>query len=137
MVPVKNFLEPGSMVALWNIHHQRFLKMDIHSMQPSPKHSQDMPNSWGAERFRVVDAGNGMVALHSRHRNRFVKLYWDGHHNQHMMGISDESPDTSVELPDGWEFDHAFVPVPIRMHLGHTDIALWNPWHHRFLPEFP
>ena len=43
------------------------------------------------ERFRVVDAGNGMVALHNYHWNRYVRMIWNG--QQHAVAVSSVSPD--------------------------------------------
>lgn len=127
MVPVKNYLQPGTMVGLWNPTERRFLQMDNGRMegtgQLDANFLQDR-HTW--ERFRVVDAGIGMVALHNYHWNRYVRMIWNG--QQHAVAVSSVSPDTSVELPSGWT-TVAFVPVPINT--GNNEIALWHPGHSR------
>ena len=35
-------------------------------------HEDQMPWGWSWERFTVVDAGNGQIALHSAYHNRFA-----------------------------------------------------------------
>ena len=34
----------------------------------------ELPREWSSERFTLVDAGDGLVALHSAVHNRFVRL---------------------------------------------------------------
>ena len=58
-----------------------------------------MPADWGWERFTVVDAGNGMVALHSRCHNRFVRVDENGEVDS-KGGIRDVDA-----LPDAWEWE--------------------------------
>ena len=36
------------------------------------------PKEWTWERFTVVDAGNGEIALHNTWHNRFVRMNTDG-----------------------------------------------------------
>ncbi|CAE7937902.1 unnamed protein product, partial [Symbiodinium necroappetens] len=92
MVPVKNYLQPGTMVGLWNPTERRFLQMDSGRMegtgQLDANFLQDR-HTW--ERFRVFDAGNGMVALHNYHWNRYVRMIWNG--QQHAVAVSSVSPD--------------------------------------------
>jgi len=128
MVPVQNYLQPGTMVGLWNPTARRFLQMDSGRVETTGQLNADFledRHAW--ERFRVVDAGNGMVALHNYDWNRYVRMIWNG--QQHAITVSSVSPDTSVELPNGWASSVAFVPVPINT--GNNEIALWHPGHSR------
>ncbi|CAE7220371.1 unnamed protein product [Symbiodinium sp. CCMP2592] len=129
MVPVKNYLQPATMVGLWNPTERRFLQMDggVRMEGTGQLDANYLQDSHTWERFRVVDAGNGMVALHNYHWNRYVRMIWNG--QQHAMTVSSVSPSTSVELPDGWADTVAFVPVPINT--GSNEIALWHPGHSR------
>ncbi|CAJ1454911.1 unnamed protein product [Effrenium voratum] len=76
IVHLKPFLEPGSVVALHNAYHRRFVSMHPHDMHFSPEKDAnfDMPDWWTFERFTVVDAGNGQIALHNALHNRYVKM---------------------------------------------------------------
>ncbi|CAE7804809.1 unnamed protein product [Symbiodinium sp. CCMP2456] len=130
MMPVRNFLEPDTLVALYSNAHGRFLRMYEHApghcdLDSSPS-GPSLPDTWTLERFRVVDAGNGMVALHSHAYNKFL-LMDDPHFD---IRCSAPSPTDSSELPYGWGWE-AFVPVPMAFHADHLEIALWHPAHHR------
>ncbi|CAE7248694.1 unnamed protein product [Symbiodinium sp. KB8] len=130
MMPVRNFLEPDTLVALYSNAHGRFLRMYQHAsghcdLDSSPS-GPSLPDTWTLERFRVVDAGNGMVALHSHAYNKYL-LMDDPHFD---IRCSAPSPTGSSELPHGWGWE-AFVPVPMAFHADHLEIALWHPAHHR------
>jgi hypothetical protein len=50
------------------------------------------PNGWRAwERFRIVDAGNGFIALFNVHNRRFLQMHPDGEVNA-QGGPSDQPP---------------------------------------------
>ncbi|CAE7235037.1 unnamed protein product [Symbiodinium sp. CCMP2592] len=128
MMPVRNFLEPDTLVALYSDAHGRFLRMYDHGGHcdmDSSASGPSLPDAWTLERFRVVDAGNGMVALHSHAYNKYVLM--DDHFN---VGCSAHSPTGSSELPNHWGWE-AFVPVPMAFHAHHLEIALWHATHHR------
>ena len=46
-------------------------------MDASSIMGMDIPDGWTWERFTVVDAGNGEIALHSTIHNRFVRMNLD------------------------------------------------------------
>ena len=82
---------PGTMVAIYSRAWKRFIKLrDNGVVQSSPVvHSSVMPDSWAWERFTVVDAGNGKIALHSCYNNRFLQMgahapTGSGHHSAHI-----------------------------------------------------
>ncbi|CAE7739257.1 unnamed protein product [Symbiodinium sp. CCMP2456] len=133
MVPVTNYLQPGTWVSLWNPTAKRFLQMDSGTrMEGGPANmaanALSDGHQWGSwERFRVVDAGEGRVALHSYKHNKYVRMIWNGH--EHRMTVSSSSPTTSVELPNGWAGEMGFVPVPLNP--DNNEIALWHPGHRR------
>ena len=65
-------------VCLFNLHHRKFVRVmgaDVNaaSVREGPG---DLPcvESWPSERFTVVDGGNGTVAFHNAHHNRFMRL---------------------------------------------------------------
>merc|ERR1719316_1397057 len=72
-------------------------------MDASPRKAWNkMPRRWNWERFRIVKAGNGQVALHSRVHNRFVRM--------NNMGGMDVSPKFSWrKLPRGWKWERFTV----------------------------
>ncbi|CAE7565240.1 unnamed protein product [Symbiodinium natans] len=76
LVPERPYLVPGSVVALYNRPANRFLRMHDTYMDGSghPPAPLVFPGDWGWERFKVVDAGFGRVALHSHQWHRFVKM---------------------------------------------------------------
>ena len=41
------------------------------------KDADQLPDDWNWERFRVVDAGDGQIALHNSIDNRFVRMNYD------------------------------------------------------------
>merc|ERR1719375_2836183 len=91
-------------------------------MDSSPRKAWNkMPRGWNWERFRVVKAGNGQIALHSRTHNRFVRMNGKG-------GV-DVSPARSwKKLPSGWQWERFTV-----VNAGNGQIALHNKAHNRFL----
>ncbi|CAE7019266.1 unnamed protein product [Symbiodinium sp. KB8] len=93
-------------IALHNEHFIRFV-----SLQPAPetvvnvkatatavqKFANDLPTSWTAERFAVVPAGDGQIALHNTKANRFLRMSPDD---------IDSSPIAKAnELQDGWAWE--------------------------------
>lgn len=118
IVQVKPYLTPGSVVALHSKTNNRFLRMnDNADMDRSAERNVDeLPDNWSWERFTVVDAGNGQVALHSAKWNRFVLI----NKGDALAG------NPTTELSGSWG---RFAVVPA----GNGQIALHSPAHNRFL----
>ncbi|CAE7725375.1 unnamed protein product, partial [Symbiodinium necroappetens] len=130
MVPVRNYLQPDTWVALrlgWNPTAGSFIQIEGDRVEGKLLDVNGLHDGHRWERFRVVDAGNGMVALHNHAWNRFVRMIWNGH--QHLMTTSSPAPDTSVALPNGWEETMAFVPLSVNP--DSNEIVLWHPGHSR------
>ena len=69
-------LRPGSVIALHCTHNNRYLSMDSNHIQGSPEERPDgIKDWWNHERFTVVDAGHGKIALHNAHHNKFLKSF--------------------------------------------------------------
>ncbi|CAJ1440550.1 unnamed protein product [Effrenium voratum] len=66
-------LRPGSVIALHNRVWNRYVSMSHVSLYPSPPEDDNgILDSWTHQRFTVVDAGNGQIALHNAIQNRFA-----------------------------------------------------------------
>ncbi|CAE7778229.1 unnamed protein product [Symbiodinium sp. CCMP2592] len=120
-VPARPYLEPGSVVALHSKKHGRCIRMTKDKMETT-KTGKNIPKNWPREKFTVVDAGNGMVALHNAHSNRFVSMRDKG------MGTTPEKAANALPSKWGWE---RFVVIPTKPQ--ENEIALWQPDHNRFL----
>ena len=73
------YLEPGSVVAFRCNKHHRFMRMKGGGMSRSELHGYYKPSStWSYTYFQVVDAGGGLIALHSAKYNRFVAMTSNG-----------------------------------------------------------
>ena len=128
VVPAPPRLEPGSVVAFHSKVSGRFLRLNGDSQdmdQSGEKEMNQLPPGWSWERFTVVDAGNGEVALHSAHFNRFVKV-GEGRDPQ-VSGHVDANA-----LPDNWARER-FAVVPA----GDGVIALHSAIENRFLRMRP
>merc|ERR1719281_162910 len=115
-------LVPGSTVALHCKVHNRFLRMNNrHAMDTCCKRNVNaFPRGWQWEKFRVVEAGNGEIALHSRSHRRFVKPS-----GKDMMA----SPRKGWRhLPKNWDSERFKV-----VDAGNGQIALHNKKHNRFI----
>jgi len=66
-------------IALHCAAHNRFLRVigDNVDAHGGPMNITDLPpeSEWPSERFTIVDAGNGMYAIHNSHHNRFIRVY--------------------------------------------------------------
>ncbi|CAE7340122.1 unnamed protein product [Symbiodinium sp. CCMP2592] len=120
VVHVKPFLEPGTVVALHNAVHNRFLSMNSHHMMDrSPeKGVGDLPDWWSWQRFKVVDAGNGQIGLYNEHHKRYVM----------MSGCNGRQLGTAPHLK-GYE---RFTVVPGSDNFD-GKIALHNSMHNCFM----
>ena len=73
------YLEPGSVVAFRCNKHHRFMRMNGGDMSRSDIHGAYKPSSRRSYTyFKVVDAGGGLIALHSAKYNRFVAMLSNG-----------------------------------------------------------
>ena len=124
VVQLKSSLEPGNIVALHNAQVRRFLNMNQQpDMGCSAQADATLPDSWTWERFTVLDAGNGTIALHSVSMNCFVKMS-----GSDMTGspLHDASP-----FPSG--FTNEIFSVRHFPNSGGEDVALHNAKHNRFV----
>merc|ERR1712019_251345 len=87
-----------------------------------------LPDNWTWEVFKVVDGGNGLIALYNTVHKRFVRMPTGTH-----MDKSGERPDGT--LPENWTWEVFKIveskPAPKSL-IGKT-IALYNPTHKRFV----
>jgi len=120
-------IKPGMVVALYNTHWKRFIRMHQTYMDASAEHPPHLANKagypagWTWEQFTVVDGGNGNIALHSAIHNRFVSM-----RSGTALGAS--SPMAANALPTNWYWER-FAVVPG----GHLEIALHNHTHNSFV----
>ena len=126
IVHLKPFLEPGSVVALHNAYHRRFVNMHPHDMHFSEEKDAnfDMPDWWTFERFTVVDAGNGQIALHNALHNRYMKMSPNG----------DMSVSPVRNLHEPFPHDWLFERFTVLSHVSFNGvIGLHNSLHGRML----
>ena len=124
VVPVTPYLKPGSVVALHNSLHNRFLRMnDNADMDRSGvKGVHELPGDWTWELFTVVDGQNGQVALHSSKWNRFIKMSDANLEASILKNAADLPP------PNIWTYERFTV-----VSAGNGQIALHNTLHNRFI----
>jgi hypothetical protein len=122
---VHELLRPGSVVALHSASHKRFLRLvgggedvDGHG---GHRELSDLPDDWDAERFTVVDAGPGQIALLSKSHNRFVRVIGD--RVDARGGVRG-----AHDLPDDWGSERLTV-----VDAGDGMVALHSQSHGRFL----
>ena len=110
-------MKPGSIIALYSPHCRRFMKMSNARLEVTNEmNGHGVPDHWTWERFTVVDAGNGEIALHSAIHNRFV-------------GTGGISPHRNVgDLPHDWSSERFTV-----VEVGNGEMAFYNRHHNRFL----
>ncbi|CAE7785711.1 unnamed protein product [Symbiodinium sp. CCMP2592] len=120
-------IKPGMVVALYNTHWKKFIRMHGDFMDPSVEHPPHLANKagypwgWTWEQFTVVDGGNGLIALHNAIHNRFVSM-----RGGTTLGTS--QPMAANALPANWDWER-FAVVPG----GHLEIALHNHPHNSFV----
>jgi hypothetical protein len=70
----KSALVEGNIVALYDIKQQSFVRIYGNTVDcgGGVKAPNALPFEWGSERFLVVDAGNGRIALYSPCHRRFL-----------------------------------------------------------------
>ena len=87
--------------------------MDGKEMTMTPKRNvNDLPSDWDMERFTIIDAGGGQIALHNKRFNRFVRM--DGsNEKQHQLLHMDVSRKSLAKKPDpAWIWER-FTPVRV------------------------
>ena len=116
-------MTPGSIIALFSDHWGRWMKMDDQGdmVRSSSVGYDNFPEGWTWEKFAVVDAGDGKIALHSLKFNHFVSLNGDG-------DLYASPHKAASHLPSGWTWQ-MFRPV----YAGNGMIALHNAIHNRFI----
>ena len=115
-------ISPGSIIALYNRHHNRWLKMNGDDVGRSPtKDFESFPSDWKSEKFAVVDAGGGLIGLHSPKFNRFLSMRPDG-------DVYGSPHAVASNLPDNWSWQKFKV-----VYAGGGQIALHCPQHNRFV----
>ena len=82
------------MIALHNKAWNRYLSLADFTLYPSPPENENgILDWWTHQRFTVVDAGNGQIALHNTINNRFVGTGQGGRtHTAGEVGFSIPHP---------------------------------------------
>eukprot|EP00439_Symbiodinium_sp_Y106_P022811 s2616_g2.t2 len=115
-------IKPGYQIALKNKLHRRYVRMSPTGVDANTQDSdtnQDADDlTW--ERFTVVDAGNGLIALHCTAYNRFLRMTDSKVDASPVRAISDLTAD--------WLWERFRV-----VELANNQIALHSPAHNRFL----
>jgi len=88
-----------------------------HVYERGPK----LPQGWGAEKFTVVDAGDGKIAFWNAYHKQMVKL---GHLRFLMKSPRVNQP----KLPRGWGAELFNV-----VDAGNGEVGFWNPHYKRFM----
>jgi hypothetical protein len=70
----KSALVEGSIVALYDVDHKAFVRINGKSVDCKSGHKaiDALPFEWDSERFLVVNAGNRRIALYSPSHRRFL-----------------------------------------------------------------
>ena len=117
------WLVPGTVVALHNGEHNRFIRMMGKNVDArgGTMNLEDLPAQWHSERFTVVDAGSGQFAFHSAPHGRFMR----------MVGSTVDSKGgekASGELPDDWDAERFII-----VDAGNGLVALHSKRNNRFV----
>ncbi|CAE7206521.1 unnamed protein product [Symbiodinium necroappetens] len=124
VTPVVPPIAPGSIMAFYSPYHSRYLRMNDNAdidRSGSCSYDDPLPASWTWEKFAVVDAGNGLIALHSPKFNRFVKMTATG-------DLIAGPYKAASQLPDEWT-DLKFRVVEA----GKGEVALHSPLRNRII----
>jgi len=118
-------VNPGSIIGLYNPHWSRWIRMggdhgDVVDRSGTTAF-EALPSDWTWEKFAVVDAGDGLIALHCPKWNRFLSLSPEGE----VYG----SPHRAAsQFPSGWSWQK-FKAV----YAYDGMLALHSPTHNRFV----
>lgn len=107
----------GATVAFHNPYWKRYIKLasaTVAGASSTNTNASPLPSGWTHERFLVVDAGNGLVALHNAIHNGFLKVTSNGLCQGYGASVSDLGPE--------W-LNERFKVVDA----GPGRIALWSP----------
>jgi len=117
----------GKVVVLHSKTHNRFIRMNNKADMDtsSTKSIKDIPaaSSWTWERFTLVDAGGGEVALHNRIHNRFVRM-----NNKADMDTSSTKAIKDLPSATQWPWERFQV-----VNAKGGEIALHSKTHNRFI----
>lgn len=121
----KELVVPGAILAFHNDFHNKYMKMtpDGKMTASAPKGADELPDGWTWERFRVVDGGNGEVALWSDIHKRFVRL-----NDKTDMDTNKPGGHGQAGLPRSWTWERFEV-----VDAGGGQIAFHNRIHDRFV----
>ena len=133
-----DLLRPGNHVALYAMYHRKFLSMGDESLKFAifgldaglDAAPLDDWRKW--ERFLVVDAGDGKIALYNPCHGRFVRMRGEDR-DWHVDGGGTEiDPDKLQKLNwDNLQWER-WEPID-PLNGGNGKIALYNPSHKRLL----
>lgn len=114
-----------SEVALYSPAQRRFLRMNPQGIADTAGQiaGPTLPPDWQWERFIVVDAGNGQIALQSKAFGRIIRLNGN---------LSVDSAAPIADLPNDWQWERFWV-----FQGGHNTFALYNSAHRRFVRMNP
>ncbi len=127
-------LEVGSEVLLYNLEHKRLVRMRASDGfadgggQMTQEAAAAIPADWTWERFRVVDAGQGRVALYSDVSRLFLRTTPSGELDGGQRLDALASRKNWYELPSSWTWEQFEV-----VDVGGGAIALYNPSVGRFV----
>jgi len=118
-------LAPGSVIAIHNGKHNRFLGLNSKDTFVSPvKAKNGFHDGWTWAKFRVVDAGFGLIALYNVKEQRFVRL--------HGRDLRVSGKRSDGRLPGSWT-DERFTVV----NGGKGELAFHNPRYNRYIRLHP
>ena len=124
VTPVVPPIAPGSIMAFYSPYHSRYLRMNDNAdidRGGSCSYDDPLPASWTWEKFAIVDAGNGLIALHSPKFNRFVKMTATG-------DLIAGPYKAASQLPDEW------TDLKFRVEeAGKGEVALHSPLQNRLI----
>eukprot|EP00913_Durusdinium_trenchii_P030664 g28719.t1 len=123
-------LIPGSTIALYSPRAKRFLRMNSNADMDSSGQwdvTKAIPYDWSWERFTVVDAGSGQLALHSSIHNRFVRMA-----RGDEMDVSGICAANLLPGAASWTWER-FTAVNV----GKGQIAFHNKLHNRYIRMSP
>ena len=106
-------INAGQEIALWNPTHQRFVRMGNGQVEGSSLTWLDrsdvstdasLPSHWAWEKFRVIDVGEGNVALWNPTHQRFVRM-GNGTLGSSWTWLDMSTVRTDASLPSHWAWE--------------------------------
>merc|ERR1719326_1984174 len=118
-------LKPGMIVAIHNDKFNRLMRLKSDGgVDGGAGVATKIHPDWQWEKFTVVDAGSGQIALHSPAHNRFLRMRV----NAKGGWLDTCCKRNEGDLIDEWKWER-FEEVP----LGGGHFALFSPVHRRFI----